>query len=252
MKAIYQLLTGVAGWTLGGPIGALLVSIGVLESSRYIEKLTSEKKKFQTQYGDLALSTLVLMKWIALANEGLAKSERLFIKSFLLQEFGIDAKTLGEKALLSSDINLSKKQIELVIKQIKQNTTEEERLLLIDLLYRLALSDHAMQTKEFSRLNVLAQRLGISQQALDQLKGIHHISDSKITAKENDLISLSFQVLELNKGASIQAIEIAYQKARLKFHPDRIKHLGPLAQQKALKQLESIKKAYLIALSTKQ
>lgn len=55
-----------------------------------------------------------------------------------------------------------------------------------------------------------------------------------------------WQVLELEPGASSEEIQAAYKAQLLKYHPDRVSHLGDEFQQLAHRKTLAIRQAYTI------
>ena len=55
-----------------------------------------------------------------------------------------------------------------------------------------------------------------------------------------------WEVLHVEPGASPEAIEAAYKAQLLKYHPDRVSHLGDEFQQLAHRKTLAIRQAYTI------
>lgn len=55
-----------------------------------------------------------------------------------------------------------------------------------------------------------------------------------------------WQVLQLEPGASLEEIQAAYKAQLLKYHPDRVSHLGDEFQQLAHRKTLAIRQAYAI------
>ena len=55
-----------------------------------------------------------------------------------------------------------------------------------------------------------------------------------------------WEVLELDPGASSEEIQAAYKAQLLKYHPDRVSHLGDEFQQLAHRKTLAIRQAYTI------
>ena len=68
--------------------------------------------------------------------------------------------------------------------------------------------------------------------------------DSDETGKAEPLDP--WQVLHLEPGASLDVIEAAYKEQLLKYHPDRVSHLGDEFQKLAHRKTLAIRQAYTI------
>jgi len=53
-----------------------------------------------------------------------------------------------------------------------------------------------------------------------------------------------YATLGLNKGASMEEIKKAYRKLSMKYHPDKVRHLGEEFQKIAEEKMKEINGAY--------
>ena len=75
------------GWTIGGPIGALVgFAFGSLVDASNIEKF--ENTRIDTTTGDFVVSLLVLMAAVMKADRKVVQSELAFVKQYLVKAFG--------------------------------------------------------------------------------------------------------------------------------------------------------------------
>ena len=69
--------------------------------------------------------------------------------------------------------------------------------------------------------------------------------DEAAAASEAELVD-PWEVLEIEPGASSEKIQAAYKAQLLKYHPDRVSHLGDEFQQLAHRKTLAIRQAYTI------
>ena len=75
------------GWTIGGPIGAILgFAFGTFIDATNLEKF--EHNHQDTTTGDFIVSLLVLMAAVMKADQRVLKSELSFVKNYLRKSFG--------------------------------------------------------------------------------------------------------------------------------------------------------------------
>ena len=53
-----------------------------------------------------------------------------------------------------------------------------------------------------------------------------------------------YSILGINKGASDDEVKKAYRRMAMKYHPDKVHHLGPEYQQDAQEKFRKINEAY--------
>src|SRR5512145_733621 len=75
------------GWTIGGPIGALVgFAFGSLVDASDFEKF--ENANTDTTTGDFVVSLLVLMAAVMKADRRVMQSELTYVKQYLVKAFG--------------------------------------------------------------------------------------------------------------------------------------------------------------------
>ena len=53
-----------------------------------------------------------------------------------------------------------------------------------------------------------------------------------------------YEVLEISKSASAEEIKKAYRKMAIKYHPDKVSHLGEEVQKSATEKFRRVNEAY--------
>ncbi len=123
------------GWTIGGPIGALVgFAFGSLVDASNIEKF--ENTRIDTTTGDFVMSLLVLMAAVMKADRKVMQSELVFVKQYLVRAFGEDEAL--EMLRILRDIIKQEIPLKEVTLQIKGRMDYPSRLQLIHLIYGIA------------------------------------------------------------------------------------------------------------------
>jgi len=218
------------GWTIGGPIGALLgFAFGSLVDSTNLERFENREKS--TTQGDFIVSLLVLMAGIMKADQRVLRSELQFVKNYLVKAFGEEeaAEMLGMlRDILKQDIPLRD-----VTRQIRTRMDYPSRLQLMHLVFGIALADGTISTAEITRIEQVGNDLGISQADIQSLKGMF-IKNT----------GWAYEVLEVNPESTNDEIKKAYRQLALKNHPDKVAYLGDEVHKKAQEKFQKINEAY--------
>ncbi len=238
MANFLKWLGGGLGWAAGGPIGAILgfalgSMIDGMQSGKY-EYEPHTQPNFntpQTTTNDFIVSLLMLSAAVMKSDQKILKSELEFVKQFLLRQFGADE---AEKQLLMLR-DLLKKEYDLqqVGLQIKQYMEYPSRLQLMHFLFGLAAADSQIHAEELKVISQISGILGIKSTDFESIKAMF-IKDT----------TSAFRILEVTPDASDEELKKAYRRMALKYHPDRVAHLGDDVQKAANSKFQELNAAY--------
>jgi DnaJ like chaperone protein len=218
------------GWTIGGPIGALVgFAFGSLVDASNIEKF--ENTRIDTTTGDFVVSLLVLMAAVMKADRKVMQSELAFVKQYLVMTFGEEEALEMLRILrdiLKQDIPLKE-----VTLQIKGRMDYPSRLQLIHLIYGIAQADGNISEAEMTVIEQIAYDLGLSGADILSVKNMYFRS-----------ADWAYSVLEVDSQASNEDIKKAYRQLALKNHPDKVAYLGEEIRKKSQEKFQKISEAY--------
>jgi len=221
---INKWLWGGLGWAMGGPIGAIM---GYALGSMTGPARTSSR----TRGGDFGAAMLILFAAVMKADNELKKSELEFVKRFLIDNFGANyAKQRMElfKKILNQDINVKE-----VCAQIKTHMDLNSKIQLIHILFALSKADNEIHKNEINIICDIANLLGVNNSDFNSIKAMF-IPNTKA----------SYKILGLNSNATDLEIKTAYKKMAIKYHPDKVSHLGNDFSKIAEEKFKSINEAY--------
>lgn len=228
VTAYAKWVMGGVGWAIGGPIGAIL---GFFMGSAFESMDKGEFEHKSTQPGDFRISLLVLSAAVMKADGKQLKSELDYIKAFFLQHFGPDAThnyMLAFRDILKQDIPL-----EDVCSQIRQYMDFHSRLQLLHFLFGIALADGQVHPEETKTIRQAAHWLGLSEKDFESIQGMF-VKD----------YTSAYKILEIEPEASIDQIKKAFRAMALKYHPDKVSHLGEEFQHAAKEKFQKVNEAY--------
>ena len=218
------------GWTIGGPIGALVgFAFGSLVDASNIEKF--ENTRIDTTTGDFVVSFLVLIAAVMKADRKVVQSELAFVKQYLVNAFGEEEALEMLRILrdiLKQDIPLKE-----VTFQIKGRMDYPSRLQLIHLIYGIAKADGGISDAEMGVIEQIAYDLGLSSADIISVKNMYFQS-----------ADWAYSILEINSRATNEEIKKAYRQLALKNHPDKVAYLGEEIRKKAQEKFQKINEAY--------
>ncbi len=221
---------GGLGFAVGGPIGALIgFFIGAAVDNTQIYSYSPGNPRPTT--GDFSMSLLVLIAAVMKADGKIMKSELDYVKRFFVNQFGPDS--AREALIVLRD--LLKKEIPLneVCAQIKSNMDYSSRLQLIHILFNISASDGRFDKAEVKVINDISNLLGIYSNDFESVRNMF------IPATD-----ASYKILEIDSSATDEEVKKAYRRMALKYHPDKVSHLGEEYRKSAEEKFKAVNEAY--------
>ncbi|MDA3905228.1 MAG: molecular chaperone DjiA [Bacteroidales bacterium] len=229
---------GGLGWALGGPIGGLL---GFYFGSMFEGDTKTSKTAYQgrpyvsgrrsTQSGDFSVSLLVLSAAVMKADGIVKKSELDYVKRFFVSNFG-ETKTVQLmqvlKDLLDKDINIQDVSV-----QVRSSMDYSSRLQLLHYLFGIAGADMATSDSEILMIQNIAGFMGVTTADFNSVKAMF-VKDTES----------AYMILEITPDANDNEVKKAYHKMAIKYHPDKVSHLGEEVQKAAEEKFQKLNAAY--------
>jgi DnaJ like chaperone protein len=221
-------IAGALGWAMGGPIGGILgFALGAIS-----DEATQTYKPGATPLpNDFSAALLVLCAAVMKADNRLMKTELEYVRKFFTQQFG--AEHTKQRMLVLREILKQEIQLYQVCQQIRANVDSSSRLQLMHLLFGVAAADGHVNKDEQDLLKLIAAQLGINER--------DYISLQSMFVKDDDA---AYKILEITKSASEEEVKKAYRRMAMKYHPDKVHHLGVEFQKDAQEKFKKINEAY--------
>lgn len=221
-------IAGALGWAMGGPIGGILgFALGAISD----EATQNYKPGTALPPNDFSAALLVLCAAVMKADNRLMKTELEYVKKFFTQQFG--AAITQQRMLLLREILKQDIPVHEVCQQIKMNVDSSSRLQLLHLLFGIAAADGQVNKDEQSLLALIASLLGINER--------DYVSLQSMFVKDGDA---AYKILEIEKSTGDDEVKKAYRRMAMKYHPDKVHHLGPEYQKDAQEKFKKINEAY--------
>ncbi len=224
-------IAGGLGFAFFGPLGGVLgFALGAILENQDPSARASGYSAGTTT-GGFAASLLVLVAAVMKADGKVMRSELDFVKSYFRQNFGDESATEALKML--RDIIKQDIPVNAVSQQISRHLDYSSRLQLLHFLYGVSRSDGRVAHKELEMIKVIGLNMGLD------AKDIESISSMFSESLED-----AYKVLEISSDASDEEIKKAYRKMAMKYHPDKVSHLGDDFKEAAKKKFQKVNEAY--------
>jgi DnaJ like chaperone protein len=232
MGSFGKWIGGGLGWVMGGPIGGLLgFLVGSLVDTASGPGDQYSASSSRTTHGAFGVSLLVLVAAVMKADGKVVKSELDYVKQFFVRQFGNQA--ASEATMMLRDLLKQEIPLRDVCEQIASNMDYSSRLQLLHLLFNISLADTALHPDEALILERISGYLGITNSDF--------LSIRNMFVPETDS---SYKILEIDKNATDEEVKKAYRKMAMKYHPDKVNHLGDDFRKTADEKFKKVNEAY--------
>jgi DnaJ like chaperone protein len=225
-------LGGGLGFVMGGPIGGLLgFLVGSMIDSTTIETTTSSRRSVGTNQGDFGMSLLVLVAAVMKSDGKVVKSELDYVKQFFVRQFGPES--AGQALLMLKDILKQEIPVRDVSLQISRNMDYSSRLQLLHLLFNVSLADSKIDPSELEIIERISGYMGVA--------SADFLSIKNMFIPETDS---SYKILEIDQASTNEEVKKAYRRMAMKYHPDKVSHLGEDFRKTADEKFKKVNEAY--------
>ncbi len=215
MSWFATLFGGTIGFLLGGPLGALAgVALGRMfsrdaqrTSSEETDWFHSDMERMQATY---FVSLFTLLGKIAKADGIIQKEEGRALLAFL-DEMRLQGKLRQFAINLFNHAKESQYSVQELAQQFRavSGQNRDLRRSMVDMLYRLAMSDGKLHPKEEEIISIVVIILGIGDNDVEHIR-------KKYGADANK----SYHILEVSPNASNDEVRSSYRRLAKEYHPD--------------------------------
>ena len=230
-----------AGFTMGGPIGAIIgFAVGSFIDGVSVEDFTKEQQEYKRQNqqhrgraasGDFEITLLILASIVIKADGKIDKRELDYVRLHFVNMYGKERANHAFK--LFNGIIKKKISTRQVCMQIRQHMSHSSRLQLIHFLFGIAKADGQVTLPEEEEIRKISGYLYINEYDYSSIKAMFF-----------DESDSAYKILEITKNATDSEIKKAYRKMAKKYHPDKLEGLGEEHKNGAKEKFQNIQTAY--------
>ena len=226
-------ILGAIGWSFFGPIGGIVgLIIGyAFDEAKVNYHIGGSSSNSNTQTGDFFISLLVLSAEVIKADKKILRSELDYVYRFFEQRFG--SVKAQECLNVLEQLLQQSYDIKEVCVQIRKNMDPASKLELIHFLFGVSKSDGHVDPLEIEVIKRVCDYIGVTNADYNSIRSMY-IED----------VNSAYKILGVSPDASEQEIKKAYRKMALKYHPDKVQHLGEELKQAATVKFQKLNEAY--------
>lgn len=188
-------------------------------------------RRGQTLRGDYAASLLVLVAAVMKADGRVMKSELEYVRRYFVTRFGQD--TASEAVVMLRDILKQEIPLRDVTRQLSERLEYSYRLEMLHFLFGIASADGNVSDSE--------------NKVIQKIAGFMNITDSDFQSIRAMFVSetdSAYKILEIEPTSSDEELKKAFRNMAMKYHPDKVGHLGEDFKKVANEKFRKVQEAY--------
>lgn len=207
----------------------------------YIKRQISRYERSQTETHNTFVTLLVnILIKISQVDGVITREEINTINNFFRYHLKYShAQLLWVKEIIK-EARQSTVSLETLLAEFKSVFTYEPRLILIELIYQVIFSQEPVADSALELARKIADYLEISPYDLQAIQS-KYMARFRHAVAEGDRY---YEILGLANGAGFEEIKTAYRKLSMKYHPDKVGHLGEEFRKVAEEKMKELNVAY--------
>ncbi len=138
----------------------------------------------------------------------------------------------------------STQSLEALLQEFKTGFAYEPRLILLELIYQVLYTKQTVPEEELTIARNIASYLDISAYDQRTIEAKYMYRQQRQETSSRSSANHYYATLGLKPGADMDTIKKAYRKLSMKYHPDKVRHLGDEFKSIAEEKMKEINVAY--------
>lgn len=209
--------------------------------SYYIRRKVSEYEQTQTESRKNFVSLLVhILVKVAQFDGNVTRAEQQTIKNFFRTHLHYNQNQMFWVNELIKDATHNPDSLETLLAQFRSSFAYEPRLILVELVYQVFFSNERVTDQEVELARNIAEYLELSPYDLQTIQSRYiHMRQTAVNLEQQ-----YYEILGLQPVANFEEIKKAYRKLSMRYHPDKVVHLGDEFKGVAEEKMKEINAAY--------
>ena len=211
----------------------------------YIKRQVSAYEKSQTETHNTFVFLLVNIRVkIAQVDGKVTRDEVKTIRHFFQYNLHYSQNQLFWVKELIKEALVSTVSIESLLQEFRQKFAYQPRLILLELIYQVLYSNEKVSDEELRLARNIGEFLEISAYDQRSTEAKYKAGYSSAQAFGEIDEEKYYAILGLSPGVGFSEIKAAYRKLSMKYHPDKVGHLGDEFKKVAEEKMKEINQAY--------
>lgn len=239
-------LINLLGFLFFSGLASILLLIALFWGFSYwVQKQVSTYESSQTESHNRFVWLLVqILVKIAQLDGHVSRDEIQTIQRFFQYNLRYNQTQMAWVKNLIKEATVSTVSLEELLQEFRSSFTYEPRLILLELIYQIVHTKDPVPENELATARRIASYLGISSYDHRTIEAKYRYQKQRAATEGRQSENHYYAVLGLDPGADQEAIKRAYRQLSMKYHPDKVRHLGEEFRAVAEEKMKEINAAY--------
>jgi len=239
-------LINLLGFLFFSGFAGLLLFVALFWGFSYwLQKQVSTYESSQTESHNRFVWLLVqILVKIAQLDGHVSRDEVQTIQRFFQYQLRYNQTQMAWVKQLIKEATNSTESLETLLQEFRQTFAYEPRLILLELIYQIVFTKHPVPDNELQTARRIAAFLEIADYDLRTIEAKYINQQRRQAASNHQDEAHFYAVLGLDPGATMETIKKSYRQLSMKYHPDKVGHLGEEFKKVAEEKMKEINSAY--------
>lgn len=239
-------LINLLGFLFFSGLAGILLFIALFWGFSYwMQKQVSTYESSQTESHNRFVWLLVhILVKIAQMDGHVSRDEVQTIQRFFQLNLRYNQTQMAWVKNLIKEATASTSTLETLLQEFRNTFAYEPRLILLELIYQIVYTKQPVPENELQTARKIAVFLQITDYDQRTIEARYRYQQQRAANTTQESEANYYAVLGLDPGADMDTIKKAYRQLSMKYHPDKVRHLGDEFRNVAEEKMKELNAAY--------
>ena len=239
-------LINLMGFLIFSGLAGILLFVALFWGFSYwVQRQVSTYESSQTESHNRFVWLLVhILVKISQLDGHVSRDEVQTIQQFFQLNLRYNQTQMNWVKNLIKEATSSTETLETLLEEFRSTFAYEPRLILLELVYQIVYTKDPVPENELASARKIATFLEISEYDHRTIEAKYRYQRQRSANESYESAGRYYALLGLDDGADMSAIKKAYRQLSMKYHPDKVSHLGDEFKHVAEEKMKELNQAY--------